>query len=109
MKGTIHWVSAAQAKDAEVRLYDRLFTVENPNAVPEGKTFMDYINPESLSVVSAKIEPYLYATEGGIQYQFMRKGYFILDSKESTPESLSLIGQFLCETAGQRCRKKVSS
>ncbi len=85
VKGTIHWVSAEHAKDAICRIYDRLFTVENPNNVPEGESFLMYINPKSLTEMNAKIEPYLFEAEAGVQYQFMRKGYFIQD-KDSTPE-----------------------
>ena len=87
VKGTLHWVSAKSAVDAEVRLYDRLFSVENPNDVPDGKTFLDFINPDSLTVVHAKVEPALASAPGDLQYQFMRKGYFILDP-DATPEKL---------------------
>lgn len=87
VKGTLHWVSAKSAVDAEVRLYDRLFSVENPNDVPDGKTFLDFINPNSLTVVHAKVEPALASAPGDLQYQFMRKGYFILDP-DATPEKL---------------------
>lgn len=85
VKGTVHWVSAEHAKDVVCRIYDRLFTVENPNAVPEGESFLMNINPNSLTEINAKVEPFLFEAKTDVQYQFMRKGYFILD-KDSTPE-----------------------
>ncbi|WP_165178147.1 glutamine--tRNA ligase/YqeY domain fusion protein [Desulfovibrio sp. ZJ369] len=84
VKGTIHWVSAAHAIPAEVRLYDQLFAVENPNAVPEGKTFLDYLNPDSLRVVQGLLEPALAESKPGDRVQFERLGYFCKD-KDSTP------------------------
>lgn len=79
VKGTIHWVSVKHAKTAEVRLYDRLFQVENP-ASEEGD-FKNHINPNSLQVISkAFIEPDLTGAEVGRPYQFIRKGYFVLDT-----------------------------
>lgn len=86
VKGTIHWVSAPHAKTAEIRLYDRLFKVENPSA--EEGDFKDYINPDSLSVIpQAYIEPSL--ADAGLQdrFQFIRKGYFCVD-KDSAPGKL---------------------
>ena len=85
VKGTIHWVSAAHALPAEVRLYEQLFAVENPNAAPEGKTFLDNLNPDSLRVVRALLEPALADAEVGRTMQFERLGYFCKD-KDSTPE-----------------------
>lgn len=86
VKGTIHWVSAAHAATAEVRLYDRLFTVENP-AAEEGD-FKSFINPASLQVISqAYIEPFLLEAKVGDKFQFLRKGYFCVD-QDSTPEKL---------------------
>lgn len=85
-KGVIHWVSIPHAKTAEVRLYDRLFRVEDP-ATAEGD-FKDHINPESLEVLkSVYIEPELANATVGDSYQFMRKGYFCVD-KDSTPDHL---------------------
>jgi len=84
VKGTIHWVSAAHAVTAEVRLYDRLFTVENPLA--EEGDFKDTINPNSLQIISnAMVEPSLKKATAESRYQFIRKGYFCLD-KDSTAE-----------------------
>jgi glutaminyl-tRNA synthetase len=86
VKGTIHWLSVAHALPAEIRLYDRLFKVENPSA--EDGDFKDYINPDSLQVIqTAFVEPSLKDAVQTTNYQFIRKGYFCLD-KESTPEKI---------------------
>ncbi|GAA4204691.1 glutamine--tRNA ligase/YqeY domain fusion protein [Pedobacter jeongneungensis] len=86
VKGTIHWVSAPHAKTAEIRLYDRLFTSETPDA--EEGDFKDYLNPESLTVLpNAYIEPALADADLDGRYQFIRKGYFCLD-KDSTADKL---------------------
>ena len=88
VKGTLHWVSARHCKDAEVRLYDRLFAVENPSAETE-KDFRDLLNPDSLKVIEhAKIEPYLAEiAKPEDKFQFQRIGYFCVDL-DSTPEKL---------------------
>ena len=86
VKGTIQWVYAPTAIDAEVRLFDNLFTIENVGDVPEGKDPLDYINPNSLERKQAKLEPMLAKATLEDRYQFMRLGYFCLDSKDSTPE-----------------------
>ena len=79
VKGTLHWVPAALSKDAEVRLYDRLFSVENP-AEEKERDFRELLNPDSLKVVTAKIEPYLAETAAvSNHYQFQRIGYFCVD------------------------------
>ncbi len=86
VKGTIHWVNAATAVEAEVRLYDRLFRVENP-ASEEGD-FKDFINPDSLQVIKkAYLEPSLATAGKDQRYQFIRKGYFFMD-KDSTADKL---------------------
>ncbi len=88
VQGTIHWVSAAHAVDAEVRMYERLFTIENPNKMEEGKTFLDYVNPTSLQVLThCKVEPGLANAASGTHYQFERKGFFTVDpdSKPGKP------------------------
>ncbi len=86
VKSTIHWVSAAHAVGAEVRLYDTLFSVENPDGVPEGVDFVDTLNPGSLEVLTdCKLEPSLAAVEPGARYQFERLGYFCADSEDSKP------------------------
>jgi glutaminyl-tRNA synthetase len=85
VKGTVHWVSAAGAIDAEVRLYDRLFTVPDPDAQGD---FRAYLNPHSLEVITAKCEPSLQDARPELRYQFERLGYFALD-KSSPPAKLS--------------------
>ncbi len=89
VKGTIHWVSSHDAIDAEVRLYDRLFTVENPDDEKEDSNYMDYINPDSFErLTNCKVEPGLKNAAKGSKYQFMRIGYFCvepIDSKEGKP------------------------
>ena len=86
VKGTIHWVSVPHAKTAEVRLYDRLFKVEDPSN--EEGDFKDYINPESLTIITnAYVEPDLATAEASKGYQFIRKGYFTVD-KLSTPDKI---------------------
>ncbi len=85
VKGTLHWVEATQAATAEVRLYDRLFSDENPDG-HKGVDFKEFINPDSLTVVeNALIEPFLLQTKAGDRYQFLRKGYFCADT-DSTPQ-----------------------
>jgi glutaminyl-tRNA synthetase len=85
IKGTIHWVSAQHAFDAEVRLYDRLFTVEQPDADEQGRDFKTFLNPNSLEVLSSKLEASLKEAEPGTRFQFERMGYFFADPKDSTP------------------------
>ena len=85
VKGTIHWVSAKYALPAEVRLYEQLFSVADPNNVPEGKTFLDYIIPDSLRTVSARLEPAMAQIRTGETVQFERVGYFCKD-RDSTDE-----------------------
>jgi glutaminyl-tRNA synthetase len=86
VKGTLHWVSARHAKKAEVRVYDKLFTLKNLKDMEEGKTYKDYLNPESLIVLQdCLIEPMLAEAKNGESFQFMRKGYFCVDD-DSTPE-----------------------
>jgi glutaminyl-tRNA synthetase len=82
VKGTIHWVSAAHCVEAEVRLYDRLFTVAEPDA--EGRDFKQFLNPHSLEVLTAKLEPAMKDARPELRYQFERLAYFCLD-KDSTP------------------------
>ncbi|MDO9375335.1 MAG: glutamine--tRNA ligase/YqeY domain fusion protein [Ferruginibacter sp.] len=85
VKGTIHWVSAAHAIPAEIRLYDRLFKVENPSQ--EEGDFKEYINPDSLHVISkAYVEPSLANAAAGSVYQFIRKGYFCVDKESQAPK-----------------------
>ena len=88
VQGTIHWVSAARALDCEVRLYDRLFSEPDPDDVPEGQDFISALNPNSLVVVSAKIEPSVASDPVGTRYQFERTGYFMSEVETSTKERL---------------------
>ena len=82
VRGTIHWVSCAHCEDAEVRLYDKLFTEANMNGIPEGADFKDYLNPESVTVIPhAKLEESLRGAKPGDRFQFVRTGYFTPDSK----------------------------
>ena len=83
VKGTIHWVSAAHAEKAVARLYDKLFTIEDVGAIPEGEDYRNYLNPDSLKVVSCFIEPALKSVKPGAGVQFERTGYFCLDEADS--------------------------
>lgn len=86
VKGTLHWVSVTESLDAEVRLYDRLFLDENPLGHKD-KDFLEFINPESLKVITAKVEPSLINAKPLDNFQFQRIGYFNID-QDSTPEKL---------------------
>ncbi|HEY4560690.1 MAG TPA: glutamine--tRNA ligase/YqeY domain fusion protein [Lysobacter sp.] len=79
VKGTIHWVSAAHAVEAEIRLYDRLFTVPDPDTDEDGKTYRDYLNPESRRVVTGYVEPAAAEAAPETSFQFERIGYFVAD------------------------------
>jgi glutaminyl-tRNA synthetase len=83
VKGTIHWVSATHSVAAEVRLYDRLFNVAEPDA--DGK-FLEHVNPHSLEVVTARLESSLAGATLDRRYQFERLGYFVLDAKDTAPD-----------------------
>ena len=87
VKGTIHWVSAEHALEAEVRLYDRLFQVPDPDDVPEGEDITYHLNPDSLQVrENARIEPSVRDDPKDLRYQFERTGYFWRDPEDSTPD-----------------------
>ena len=89
VKGAIHWVSADHALPAEVRLYDRLFAKANPDDTAEGKTFKDYLNPNSLITLDrAFVEPSIADDPADRRYQFERQGYFIQDMEDSRPDAL---------------------
>jgi glutaminyl-tRNA synthetase len=82
IKGTIHWLSAKYAEDTTLVLYSNLFTLENVSDIPEGKTYEDYMDPNSaLRIEGAKIEPALASAEQGERFQFVRSGYFVKDTK----------------------------
>lgn len=84
VKGIIHWVSAEHGVPADVMLFDRLFATEDPNDVPEGGTFLDNMNPDSLKVVRAWVEPALAEAQPGEKFQFERLGYFCADTAPSS-------------------------
>jgi len=87
VKATLHWVSARHCIEAEVRLYDRLFIKEDPTDVEEGKSFLDYVNPESLVVLKrCYLEPSLKYAKPGDRFQFERIGYFCVDTKDTNKE-----------------------
>jgi len=88
VKGTIHWVSAEHALPAEIRIYDRLFLKENPDEVEEGKDFKSNLNPDSLEVKQGFVEPSLAVASPESRYQFERRGYFCVDSRDSKPGAL---------------------
>ncbi|NMC62438.1 MAG: glutamine--tRNA ligase, partial [SAR324 cluster bacterium] len=86
VKGTLHWVSAQHAFEAEVRLYDRLFRVEDPDVVSQGEDWRSNLNPDSLQTLkNCKLEPSLKSALPGTPYQFLRLGYFCADVKDSVP------------------------
>ena len=85
IKSTIHWVDAKNAEDAEIRLYDNLFTVEDPDA----GDFLELLNPDSLKVLTGcKVEAGLKTAKPGESFQFMRQGYFCVDNKDSAEDHL---------------------
>ena len=88
VKATLHWVSVAHAERAVVRLYDRLFSVEDPERAVDGQTFVDFLNPTSLEIVEAcPVEPSLGRAQPGERFQFERLGYFAVDP-DSRPGAL---------------------
>lgn len=89
VKATLHWVSAAHALEAEIRLYEQLFTVAKPSEEAEGKEFTSYINPDSLvTLTDCRVEPGLHGAGPGSRFQFERQGYFCVDSKDSSADRL---------------------
>jgi glutaminyl-tRNA synthetase len=88
VKGTLHWVCARNAIQAEIRLYNHLFNKPDPENVEEGKDFRNYINPDSLEVLQSYVEPGLKHAKFGDYFQFLRQGYFCVDSEDSTPSKL---------------------
>jgi glutaminyl-tRNA synthetase len=87
VKGTLHWVSEKQAVNVEVRLYDRLFTKENPDDLDEGESYIDYLNADSLKVITAMVEPSVKSAIPDEKFQFERIGYFSVD-RDSTQQNL---------------------
>jgi glutaminyl-tRNA synthetase len=109
VKATLHWVSAAHAIDAEVRLYDRLFDKANPDEKVAGKTFKDFINPKALEVrKGCKLEPCLANAEPGYFCQFERMGYFCVDNKDSKPDALVFNRTVTLRDAWAKLKKKKS-
>ena len=106
VKGTLHWVSASKAVDATARLYDRLFSVENPAAEPD-RDFREMLNPDSLKVVEGiKVEPWLAEiAKPGLPLQFQRIGYFTLDP-DSTPDHLIFNRTIALKESWEKAQKK---
>jgi glutaminyl-tRNA synthetase len=88
VKGTIHWVDSKTCVDAEVRLYDRLFLKEDPDDLDENETYLDYLNPDSLQIITAKIENNLADAAVGTTVQFERKGYFCVDKDSNSDKQV---------------------
>ena len=89
VKGTIHWVSASESVQAAVRLYEHLYSCEDPNAIQEGDDWRNHLNPNSVQVLEdGRVEACLASASPDERYQFERKGYFCLDRQDSTPEKL---------------------
>jgi glutaminyl-tRNA synthetase len=89
VKATLHWVSAPHALEAEVRLYDHLFTKPNPDESVDRGDFMKYLNPDSLQILkSCRVEPSLEGADPGTRYQFERLGYFCIDPIDSSDGAL---------------------
>jgi glutaminyl-tRNA synthetase len=109
VRGTLHWVSANHAVDAEVRLYDRLFLKDNPMDFDEGQDFTDFINPDSLEILSGcKVEPSLAAAKPGDRVQFERRGYFCVDT-DSTKDHLIFNRTISLRDTWARIKKKMKS
>ena len=107
VKATLHWVSAAHAVEAQVRLYDRLFQKANPDERQDGKTFKDFINPNALEVLEAcKLEPCLADVQPGYFCQFERLGYFCVDEKDSKPGALVFNRTVTLRDAWAKLQKK---
>lgn len=85
VKGTIHWVCGKKAVAAEFRLYDRLFTVADPDTDTDGKSYRDYLNPDSVQIMKGFVEPAAAGCTAETTYQFERQGYFAADRHDHTP------------------------
>jgi len=107
VKATLHWVSAAHAVDAEVRLYDRLFDKPNPDEKVDGKTYKDFINPKAMEVLQGcKLEPCLADVKPGYFCQFERLGYFCVDNRDSAPGALVFNRTVTLRDAWAKLQKK---
>jgi glutaminyl-tRNA synthetase len=110
VKATIHWVSATHAVDAEVRLYEPLFALENPEDVPEGADFISALNPASIEVLTrCKLEAALSSASPGVVLQFERLGYFVADAVDSRPGALVFNRTVTLKDAWARAERKQSS
>jgi glutaminyl-tRNA synthetase len=108
VKSTMHWVSAKQAVEAEVRLYDYLFTKRDSSEVEEGKDFKSNLNPNSLEVLTfCKLEPSLKGAKPGSRYQFERLGYFCVDTVDSTPEKPVFNRTVMLRDPWEKIRKQI--
>ncbi len=107
IKGTIHWVSAEHAVEAEARLYDYLFAKPNPDDVEEGKDYLSNLNPNSLEVRNCFVEPSLKSASPGDQFQFERVGYFCVDSKDSSPDHMVFNRTITLKDAWAKIEKKL--
>jgi glutaminyl-tRNA synthetase len=108
VKSTMHWVSAKQAVEAEVRLYDYLFTKRDSSEVEEGKDFKSNLNPNSLEVLtSCMLEPSLKGAKPGSRVQFERLGYFCVDTVDSTPEKLVFNRTVTLRDPWEKIRKQI--
>ena len=87
VKGTVHWVCAARAVPAEIRLYDRLFLIPDPDDESEGKTYRDHINPDSRRSVQGWVEPAAATASPEDSFQFERQGYFVADRNDHRPDA----------------------
>jgi len=108
VRGTIHWVSAEHAFDGEVRLVDHLFRTPDPSDVAEGATFVDNLNPESLEVVQARLEPNLAGSAPGARYQFERHGYFCADTRDSKEGKPVFLRSVALRDSWSKLEKKLS-
>ncbi len=106
VKGTLHWVSTKHAKEAEIRLYNHLFAQEDPYDAPEGTDWLETVNPDSAKTITAFIEPSLVEAKTGTSYQFIRKAYFCVDSKDSTPDKLVFNRTITLKDSWAKAQKK---
>lgn len=106
VKGTIHWVSAQHALDAEVRLYDHLFVKPDPDDVPEGQDYKVNLNPNSLALVTGKLEPSLQGAKAGDRFQFERLGYFLADADSQPGKPVFNRSVTLADTWAKMQKKK---
>ncbi|MGW8181990.1 MAG: glutamate--tRNA ligase family protein, partial [bacterium] len=108
VRGTLHWVSTRHSLEAEVRLYDRLFTKPNPDETAEGEDYRSNLNPNSLEILKpCWVEPSLAGAEGGTRFQFERLGYFCVDAVDSSPDALVFNRTVALRDSWARLEKKM--